>query len=64
MNAVNVVFVEPIFPPNQRQFVRALAEVGAEVIGIGESPQEALDDELEAGCRTTTRCRPWSTSAR
>ena len=35
---MNVVFVEPAFPPTQRQFVRALAEVGATVIGIGESP--------------------------
>ena len=46
MLAVRVVFVEPSFPRNQREFVRALASVGAEVIGIGESPQEALDEEL------------------
>ena len=43
---VNVVFVEPAFPPNQRDFVRALAEVGAEVIGVGETPSDELDDEL------------------
>jgi carbamoylphosphate synthase large subunit len=43
-----VIFVEPNFPKNQRQFVRGLAEVGAEVIGIGESPQEFLDDELKS----------------
>src|SRR5436190_1043968 len=48
MNVVRVVFVEPNFPRNQREFVRALASVGAEVIGIGESPQEALDDALRA----------------
>ena len=29
MAAVRVIFVEPSFPNNQRQFVRALAEVGA-----------------------------------
>ncbi len=45
---MNVVFVEPSFPPTQRHFVRALAEVGATVIGIGESPQEALDEELKS----------------
>src|SRR3954471_6429982 len=45
---MRVIFVEPSFPKNQRQFVRALAEVGAEVIGIGESPQEYLDDELKS----------------
>jgi len=43
---MRVIFVEPSFPKNQRQFVRALAEVGAEVIGIGESPGDYLDDEL------------------
>ena len=43
---MNVVFVEPAFPPTQRQFVRALAETGAYVIGIGERPGEWLDDEL------------------
>jgi carbamoylphosphate synthase large subunit len=48
MAEVRVIFVEPSFPENQRQFVRGLAEVGAEVIGIGESPQEFLDDELKS----------------
>jgi carbamoylphosphate synthase large subunit len=43
-----VIFVEPNFPKNQRQFVRGLAEVGAEVIGIGESPQDFLDEELKS----------------
>jgi carbamoylphosphate synthase large subunit len=45
---VNVVFVEPFFPPNQREFVRALAEVGATVIGVGESPEHSLDDQLKS----------------
>ena len=45
---MNVVFVEPFFPPTQRHFVRALAEVGATVIGIGEKPGEWLDDELKS----------------
>ena len=44
---MNVVFVEPFFPANQRQFARALAEAGATVIGIGESPAEMLDDQLK-----------------
>jgi formate-dependent phosphoribosylglycinamide formyltransferase (GAR transformylase) len=44
---VNVVFVEPAFPPTQRHFVRALAEVGASVIGIGERHQDALDEQLK-----------------
>jgi len=45
---MNVVFVEPFFPPTQRHFVRALADVGATVIGIGERPTEWLDDELRS----------------
>jgi carbamoylphosphate synthase large subunit len=44
---MHVVLVEPSFPANQRQFARALAEVGATVIGIGEAPQEGLDDEMQ-----------------
>ena len=43
---MHVLFVEPRFPTNQRQFVRALAAVGARVTGIGEAPLEALDGEL------------------
>ena len=43
---MNVVFVEPSFPPTQREFVRALSDVGATVIGIGERPGDWLDDEV------------------
>jgi formate-dependent phosphoribosylglycinamide formyltransferase (GAR transformylase) len=45
---MDVVFVEPAFPYNQREFVRALAGVGARVIGIGERPIEALDHDLKS----------------
>src|SRR4029453_19228280 len=48
MPKVNVVFVEPSFPPTQRNFVRGLAEVGATVIGIGESHTDALDEQLKS----------------
>ena len=44
---MNVVFVEPYFPRNQREFARALAEAGATVIGIGEYPLDAFDDQLK-----------------
>lgn len=44
---MNVIFVEPAFPANQREFVRALAQVGATVIGIGERPRGHLGEELE-----------------
>ncbi len=42
-----MVYVEPAFPPTQRHFVRALAEVGATVIGVGERHVDELDDELK-----------------
>jgi carbamoylphosphate synthase large subunit len=44
---MHVVFVEPAFPRNQREFVRALRAAGARVTGIGERSLEALDDELK-----------------
>ena len=44
---MNVVFVEPWFPRNQREFARALAEAGATVIGIGEYPVGSFDDQLK-----------------
>jgi carbamoylphosphate synthase large subunit len=43
---MHVIFLEPGFPANQRQFVRALRAVGAQVSGIGDRPIEALDAEL------------------
>ncbi len=42
---MNVLFIEPAFPANQREFVRALAAIGAHVHGIGERPYDWLDDE-------------------
>lgn len=45
---MNVIFVEPAFPRNQRQFVRALHETGNRVIGIGERPRDWLDGELKS----------------
>jgi carbamoylphosphate synthase large subunit len=43
---MNIIFVEPAFPYNQREFVRALHAAGARVIGIGERPGQSLDPEL------------------
>jgi formate-dependent phosphoribosylglycinamide formyltransferase (GAR transformylase) len=46
MVGTNVVFLEPSFPDNQKQFVRGLHEVGASVIGIGERPKDWLDGDV------------------
>jgi formate-dependent phosphoribosylglycinamide formyltransferase (GAR transformylase) len=43
---MNIVFIEPSFPYNQREFVRALNAAGANVIGIGERPAATLDAEM------------------
>ncbi|MBT8061345.1 MAG: ATP-grasp domain-containing protein [Gammaproteobacteria bacterium] len=45
---MNIIFVEPSFPYNQREFVRALHAAGANVIGIGERPKEYLSDEMKS----------------
>ena len=44
---MNVIFVEPAFPANQREFVRGLVETGATVVAIGESSRESLDGQLQ-----------------
>lgn len=45
---MHVLFMAPHFPSNQRQFVRALHQVGARVTGIGDAPLEYLDAELKS----------------
>ncbi|MDA0706119.1 MAG: hypothetical protein O2907_01490 [Proteobacteria bacterium] len=42
---MNVIFIEPSFPANQREFVRALHAAGANVIGVGERPVDYLGAE-------------------
>jgi carbamoylphosphate synthase large subunit len=44
---MNIIFIEPSFPYNQREFVRGLHDAGATVIGIGERPQEHLADDVK-----------------
>ena len=44
---MNIIFVEPSFPHNQREFVRGLHAAGANVIGIGERPAGYLPDEVK-----------------
>lgn len=43
---MHVVFIEPAFPRNQREFVRGLKQAGCAVTAVGEAPQEALEPEL------------------
>lgn len=45
---MNIIFIEPSFPYNQKKFVHALHAAGANVIGIGERPQDYLDGDVKA----------------
>lgn len=44
---MNVVFLSPAYPPEMQQFTRGLAEVGASVLGVGDSPKSALPGSLK-----------------
>jgi biotin carboxylase len=41
---MRVVFIAPVYPPEMLQYTRGLAEVGAEVYGVGDTPRGALPD--------------------
>jgi biotin carboxylase len=44
---MKVVFLAPSYPPEMQQYTRGLAEVGAEVYGVGDTPRRALPPALE-----------------
>ena len=44
---MKVVFLAPAYPPEMIQYTRGLAEVGAEVYGVGDQPREALPREVK-----------------
>ncbi len=54
---MHVVFVEPAFPQNQREFLRGLLSTGARVSAISERPPEALPAELREGLFQFERVR-------
>lgn len=45
---VHVIFLEPAFPGNQREFVRGLHSAGALVSAIGTAPVQAFDSDLRS----------------
>jgi biotin carboxylase len=47
MTAMKVVFLAPSYPPEMQQYTRGLAEVGAEVYGVGDQPVQALPGPLK-----------------
>lgn len=44
---MNVVFLSPNYPKEMVDFTRGLDEVGANVIGVGETPQHALPERVK-----------------
>ena len=44
---MKVAFIAPAYPPEQRDFTRGLAEVGATVIGIGDGPHAGLPPKVQ-----------------
>jgi hypothetical protein len=46
---MHVLFISPGYPPEMPQFVAGLAQVGARVLGIGDSPRAALHPQAQKG---------------
>ncbi len=44
---MDVLLISPGFPPEMPWFTRALAEVGARVLGLGDQPKEALAADVK-----------------
>ena len=44
---MKVVFLAPSYPPEMQQYTRGLAEVGAEVYGVGDTPAAGLPPTLK-----------------
>ena len=48
MARMKVVFLAPSYPPEMQQYTRGLAEVGAQVYGVGDTPVQALPRSLKS----------------
>ena len=44
---MKAVFLGPSYPPEMQQYTRGLAEVGADVYGVGDTPAHALPNSLK-----------------
>jgi hypothetical protein len=52
---MNVAFIAPAYPPEQEDFTRGLAEVGARVIGVGDGHEGALPAKVRAALTSYIR---------
>ncbi|MFU8807364.1 MAG: hypothetical protein ACNA8W_26380, partial [Bradymonadaceae bacterium] len=44
---MKVVFLAPHYPPEMQQYTRGLAEVGATVYGVGDTPRASLPPSVK-----------------
>ena len=44
---MNVIFLSPAYPLEMQDYTRGLAEVGANVIGVGEGPLASLPRKVQ-----------------
>ncbi len=44
---MKVLFLSPNYPPEMQEFTRGLAEVGATVVGVGDSPAASLAPQVK-----------------
>jgi biotin carboxylase len=56
---MKVVFIAPSYPPEQCEFTRGLAEVGASVIGVGDGPQGGLPTSVQRALSAYLRVPNW-----
>ncbi|MDH3270779.1 MAG: ATP-grasp domain-containing protein [Gemmatimonadota bacterium] len=56
---MNVLMFSPGFPREMRYFTRGLAEVGANVIGLGDQPQSALEEPARSSVSMHVQVRSW-----
>ena len=61
---VNVLMLSPGYPAEMPFFTRALAAVGATVIGVGDQPPQALPPMARERSRTTCRSSRWDEDGR
>lgn len=56
---MNVLMLSPGFPRELRYFTRGLAEVGANVIGLGDQPEGALEEPARSSLSMYVQVRSW-----
>ena len=56
---MNVLMFSPGFPREMRYFTRGLTEVGANVIGLGDQPESALEEPARSSLAMHVHIRSW-----